>query len=157
MTFPLHVNPSDEINKEKFSYGNFIIQKEHKFLRNIFSKEDLEKSDAIKSIESYHEHFLKYLKICVYAEKSINSLKDFSECYFDELTEFIDSELPALNDFSELKEKILETEVKSKQKSQISKFNLCLYAFFYQKIMSFPMTDFECETVTANNFFESVH
>lgn len=97
------------------------------------------------------------MKICVYAEKSINSLKDFSECYFDELTEFIDSELPALNDFSELKEKILETEVKSKQKSQISKFNLCLYAFFYQKIMSFPMTDFECETVTANNFFESVH
>ena len=97
---------------------------------------------------------MKYLKICVYAEKS---LKHFSECYFDELTEFIDSELPELNDFSELKEKILETEVKWKQKSQISKFNLCLYAFFYQKIMSFPMTDFECETVTTNNFFENVH
>ena len=156
-TFPLHVNPSDEIDREKFSYSDFIIQKEHKFLRNIFSKEHLEKSDAIKSIESYHKHFLKYLKICVYAEKCINSLKNFSECYFDELTEFIDCELPELNDFSELKEKILETEVKSSQKSQISKFNLCLYAFFYQKIMSFPMTNFECETVTTNNYFENFH
>ena len=156
-TFPLHVNPSDEIDREKFSYSDFIIQKEHKFLRNIFSKEHLEKSDAIKSIESYHKHFLKYLKICVYAEKCINSLKNFSECYFDELTEFIDCELPELNDFSELKEKILETEVKSRQKSQISKFNLCLYAFFYQKIMSFPMTNFECETVTTNNYFENFH
>ena len=104
-TFPLHVNPSDEIDREKFSYGDFIIQKEHKFLRNIFSKEHLEKSDAIKSIESYHKHFLKYLKICVYAEKCINSLKKFSECYFDELIEFIDCELPELNDFSELKKK----------------------------------------------------
>ena len=73
------------------------------------------------------------------------------------MIEFIDCKLPELNDFSELKEKILETEVKSRQKSQISKFNLCLYAFFYQKIMSFPMTNFECETVTTNSFFENVH
>ena len=57
----------------------------------------------------------------------------------------------------ELKEKISETEVKSKQKSKISKFTLRLYAFFYQKIMCFPITKFECETVTTNNLFESVH
>ena len=57
----------------------------------------------------------------------------------------------------ELKEKISETEVKSKQKSEISKFTLRLYAFFYQKIMCFPITKFECETVTTNNLFESVH
>ena len=57
----------------------------------------------------------------------------------------------------ELKEKISETEVKSKQKSKISKLTLRLYAFFYQKIMCFPITKFECETVTTNNLFESVH
>ena len=157
-TFPLHVNPSDKVNSRKMtSYGDFIIQKEHKFLRNIFSKEDLEKSDAIKNIESFHEIFSKYLRICVFAEKSVNSLKDFSECHFNELIEFIDEHLPELSDFIELKEKISETEVKSKQKSKISKFTLKIYAFFYQKIMSFPMTNFECETVTTNDLFENVH
>ena len=29
--------------------------------------------------------------------------------------------------------------------------------FFYQKIMCFPSTNFECETVTTNDLFESVH
>ena len=65
-TFPLHINPSDKVNnsEEKMSFGDFIIQKEHKSLRNIFLEEDLKKSDAIKDIESYHENFLKYLKLC---------------------------------------------------------------------------------------------
>ena len=54
------------------SYGNFIIEKEHKFLRNIFSKEELESSDAIKNIESFHEHFCNFLQIIVYAYQCIN-------------------------------------------------------------------------------------
>ena len=57
--FPLHVNPTkaNAKNDENMSYGNFIIEKEHKFLRNIFSKEEIESSVAIKNIESFHEHF----------------------------------------------------------------------------------------------------
>ena len=54
------------------SYGDFIIAKEHKFLRNIFSKEHLEMSVAIKNIESFHEHFCKFLKIVVFAQDCIN-------------------------------------------------------------------------------------
>ena len=158
-TFPLHINPSDKVNnsEEKMSFGDFIIQKEHKSLRNIFLEEDLKKSDAIKDIESYHENFLKYLKLCVFTEKSINSYKDFSECPFYELIEFIQEHLTEITDFDELKERISETEVKSKQKSKISKLTLKIYSFFYQKIMSFPMTNFEHETVTTYNLFEDVH
>ena len=34
---------------------------------------------------------------------------------------------------------------------------LQLYAFVYQRIMNFPQTKFECETVTTGNLFEYVH
>ena len=90
-------------------------------------------------------------------EKSINSYKDFSECPFYELIEFIEEHLTEITNFDELKERISKTEVKSKQKSKISKLTLKIYAFFYQKIMSFPMTNFEHETVTTYNLFEDVH
>ena len=129
-TFPLNANPSDSVKNNEMSYGDFIIQKEHKFLRNIFSKEDLEKSDAIKNLESFHEHFSKYLRIVVFAEKCLTSLKEFSECYYEELNEFLLENCEECNDFTDLKDKISETEVKSKQKSVIPKFNLKLYAFF---------------------------
>ena len=139
------------------SYGDFIIQKEHKFLRNVLSKEDLEKSDAIKNIQNYHENFNKYLKMCVFAENSIKSFTDFSECCYTELIEFINENIQDVEDFHELKEKISEINVKSTNKSKISKFNLQIYAFFYKEIMNFPMTNLETETFTTNNLFDFVH
>ena len=73
--FPLHINPrTPNAVKEKMSYGDFIIQKEHTFLRNIFSKEELMLSDAIKNIESFHENFSKFLQIVDYLQQSINSI-----------------------------------------------------------------------------------
>ena len=67
--FPLHINPTmPNALKDKMSYGDFIIEREHKFLRNIFSKEELTSSDAIKNIESFHEHFSKFLQIVVYLQ-----------------------------------------------------------------------------------------
>ena len=77
--FALHINPTTpNAPKEKMSYSDFIIKKEHKFLRHIFSKKELESSNAIKNIESFHEHFCKFLQIVVYAQECINSMKDFS-------------------------------------------------------------------------------
>ena len=159
--FPLHINPTmANVSKDKMSYGDFIIEKEHKFLRNIFSKKELERSDAIKNIESFHEHFCKFLQIVIYAQQCINSMKDFSECCYDELIDFCNNYCKDCVDFIELKEKISDIEIKSKQqqqKSKIPKFTLQLYAFFYQRVMCFPTTKFECETVTTRNLFESVH
>ena len=143
--------------KEKTSYGDFIIEKEHKFLSNIFSKKELEGSKAIKNIESFHEHFCKFLQIVVYAQQCINSMKDFSECFYNELNDFINSFCEDCVDFIELKEKISDIEIKSKQKTKISKFTLQLYAFVYQRLMCFPTAKFECETVTTRNLFEFIH
>ena len=41
------------------SYSDFIILKEDKFLRNIFSEEDLLKTKSLKNIEPYHLDFQK--------------------------------------------------------------------------------------------------
>ena len=91
------------------------------------------------------------------SQQCVNSMKEFSACYHSELIEFLNEYCKDCTDFIELKEKISDVEVKSKKKSKIPKFTMKLYAFFNQKIMCFPMTKFECETVTTNNLFESVH
>ena len=140
--------------KEKMSYGDFIIEKEHKFLRNIFSKEELISSDEIKNIESFHENFSKFLQIVVYLQQSINTMK---ECFYDELIDFCNEFCDDCVDFIKLKEIISDVQIKSKQKAKISKFTLQLYAFVYQRIMRFPRTKFEFETVTAGNLFEYVY
>ena len=60
-------------------------------------------------------------------------------------------------DFIEIKEKISDVEVKTKQTTKIPKFTLQLCAFVYQRIMRFPKTNFEIKTVTMGNLFEFVH
>ena len=68
-SFPLHINLTTfDVEKEKMSYGDFIIKKEHKFLRNIFSKEELMSSNAIKNLQSFHENFSKFLQVVVYLQ-----------------------------------------------------------------------------------------
>ena len=87
-------------------------------------------------------------------------MKYFSECCYDELIDFCNNYCKDCVDFIELKEKISNIEIKSKQqqqKSKIQKFTLQLYAFFYQRFLCFPTTKFECETVITRNLFESVH
>ena len=80
--FPLHINPTTfDVEKEKISYGDFIIKKEHKFLRNIFSEKELVSSVAIKHFQSFHENFSRFLQVVIYLQNSINSIKDFSECF----------------------------------------------------------------------------
>ena len=60
-------------------------------------------------------------------------MKDFSECCYDELIDFCNNYCKDCVDFIELKEKIFDIEIKSKQqqqKSKIPKFTLQLYVFF---------------------------
>ena len=126
-------------------------------MRNIFSEKELMPSAAIKNLQSFHENFSKFLQVTVYLQNSINSIKDFSECFYDELVEFCNEFCDDCTDFIEIKEKILNVEVKRKQTTKIPKFTLQLYAFVYQRIMRSPKTNFEIKTVTTGNLFEFVH
>ena len=71
------------------SYADFVIFKEHKFLRNIFSELELSSTDSLKSMEQYHKCFEKFLIVSVYLQNSINTINEFSEYYNDELLIFV--------------------------------------------------------------------
>ena len=69
-------------------YANLIIVKEHKFLRNVFSEDELSTSEAIKNIHSFHENFPKFLKIVVYLQNTLHLIQEFSDCNYEELNDF---------------------------------------------------------------------
>ena len=73
------------VSLESMSNSDFIILKEHKFLRNIFSEEDLLKTKTLRYIEQYHLAFQKILTISIYLEDSLNNLTEFQECCNDKL------------------------------------------------------------------------
>ena len=154
-TFPLDVKPSETANNKKITYGDFIIQKEHKFLRNVLSEEELKKSESIQTYESYHEKFKEYIKICIFAEDSVKTSNEFSDCVHEEFIDFINLHFDEIENFEELKELI--SNVKVKTRSKIPKFELQIYAFFYKEIMKFPNTLFESDAFTTNDLFDFVH
>ena len=61
------------------SYADFVIAKEHKFLRNIFSEDELSTSEAIKNIH-FMKIFQNFSKIVVYLQNTLNSIQEFSDC-----------------------------------------------------------------------------
>ena len=154
--FPLDATPTT-VENEKMSYGDFIIKKEHMFLRNVYSKETLSKSTALVTFESFHKHFSGFLKIVIFLEEAISKMIYLSDCHYPPLIEFITKHLSEFDSFEQVKEEIETVEIKGYTNSKISKFTLQLYAFVYDKIMKFPFSQFECETVTTVNLFLSVY
>ena len=154
--FPLEANPTTCEN-EKLSYGDFVIKKEHMFLRNIFSEEELLKSSSIATFESFHKHFIEFLEIVVFLEEEIKSSRLFSDCSYVNLKRFIEKHFSEFNSFKNIKHDIETVQIKGYFNSKIPKFNLQLYAFVYDKVMKFPFSKFEYETVTTTNLFTSVH
>ena len=154
--FPLEANPTTCEN-EKLGYGDFIIKKEHMFLRNIFSEEELLKSSSIATLESFHKHFIEFLEIVVFLEEEIKSSRLFSDCSYVNLKRFIEKHFSEFDSFKHIKHDIETVQIKGYSNCKIPKFNLQLYAFVYDKVMKFPFSKFEYETVTTTNLFTSVH
>ena len=97
------------------SYWDFIILKEHKFLRNIFSAEDLLKTKALKKYWTISPCLSKILTISIYLEDSLNTLTEFHECCNDELIKFCIEKCEDCDDFNEMKEAIKDITIKNKQ------------------------------------------
>ena len=124
-TLPLEINPTtSDMTKEKMSYSDFLVAKEQKFFRNIFSEDELSSSDALKNIRSYHENFSRFLEIVVYLQQSLNSIQEFADCIYDDLIQFCGEFCKDCDDFSELKDRISDVTIKSKRTTKISKFTL---------------------------------
>ena len=70
------------------SYIDFIICKEHKFLSNIFSNDELLKTDALKDVKTFHGKFVRYLRIAVFLQNAFEINDEFDECFHDDLLDF---------------------------------------------------------------------
>ena len=126
-TFLLEINlTTSDATKEKMPYSDFVMAKKHKFLRNIFSEDELSSSNALKNIRSYHENFSRFLKIVVYLQQSLNSIQKFADCVYGYLIQFCQEFCKDCNDLSELKDRISDVKIKSKRTTRISKFTLKL-------------------------------
>ena len=54
-TFPLEINTTKfDVDSQTMSYVDFIIFKEHMFLRDIFSSYEVATTDSLKDLKTYH-------------------------------------------------------------------------------------------------------
>ena len=157
-TFPIEINPTmSDATKNTMSYSNFVIHKEHKFLRNIFSEEELSTSVALKDFPTYHKNFSRVLRIAIYLQNSLIRIQEFSDCVYDELIDFCSELCKDCENFLEIKETISAVEIKNTTQSKIPKSTLQIYAFVYQRITGFPHCKFDYETLTTSDLFIYAH
>ena len=100
-------------------YADFYIRFEHKFLRNIHSKEELDSSDQLKTLENYYKVFDKFLTIVILLESVINNYLTFDEVTDEELIKFLNEKCSDIESFEDLSEMINKTEIKHPQNSKI--------------------------------------
>ena len=137
--FPIEINPTmSDATKDNMSYSDFTIYKEHKFLRNIFSKEELSATSALRDFSTYHENFAKFLRITIYLQNSINTIQEFFDCPHEELVDFCQEFCKDCVDFVEIKDRGSRVQIKNTPQCKVSKSTLQLYVYVYQKIMDFP-------------------
>ena len=137
------------------SYFDFLIRT--RFLRNIYSYEELNKSPSIKNLEPYYANFQKFLKIMIFIENNINNSETYETIYHYELNDFLEEYCPAYSDeVSLLVEEIEMTEIKN-SKTKIPKFTLKIYVFVYDILLDFPACTFIFETIKTEGFFDNFY
>ena len=73
-TLPLEINSTQvDADKETMSHTDFIIFKEHKFLKNISSDQERATSDSIKILKNFHAAFCKFPKISILLPTVLNT------------------------------------------------------------------------------------
>ena len=89
--FPLKLSPTNcDTPDNEMTLGDFMIRYEHKFLRNIYSNEQLKQSEYIQNIKNYYCIFEKYIQICIGILVLLNScnrnqfLNDATEDFIEE-------------------------------------------------------------------------
>ena len=140
------------------SFGDFIIRYEHKFLRNIYTDQQIKDSDQLKDFESYYKIFEEYISICV---SLLALLNKFNRNDFINLAteQFVEVKF-AGDEINKIKNTINQTEIKntlSATHGNVLKFNLKIYVYVYYEIVCFPRNDIDYETITTNKFFTNVY
>ena len=113
-SFPLIINATKfDVDSLTMSYVNFISFKKHKFLRNIFSNEELATTDSIKDLKTYNQTFVKFFKTVIILQNALSTHEEFSNCFNEDLLNFCRGNCADCFDFNELKETIGSVKVKN--------------------------------------------
>ena len=51
--------------EDEMAYGDFVIRFEHKFVRNIYTSEQIKESYHLETLENYYEIYQKFLSISI--------------------------------------------------------------------------------------------
>ena len=149
---------SPDCPDSKMYYGDYIIRYEYKFLRNIYSQEQLNWSPQMKSLESYYEAFQSYIHHAIEIYRLLSNfnmrLRDISM----EVRDFLETNFDNC-DLEYIKNEIMQTDIKNALKlcgKSIPKFRLKIYAYLYDELFCFP-PDTNFDTVTSKKVFNHVH
>ena len=155
----LRVEPTSYLTiDEEMAYGDFIIRYEHKFIRNIYTLEQIKESHHLKTIENYYEIYQKFFSLSIGLLSMFNNYNK-NDNINSEVSEFIEENF-ADDSIDELKNRIMLTEIKNHLFSstcRVPKFNLKIYAFVYDMLVYLPSSDIRYETFTVTSFFVNAH
>ena len=117
--------------KNEQSYLDFLVRKEHAFIRNIFDDKELASCKRIATLENYHKIMMEYFHIVKIAEQEIKCVSNYDMIFGEKLREFLTENAPVFEyDIEYLVNDIKAVEIKN-NKAKSPKFTMQLYAYFY--------------------------
>ena len=134
-------------------FGDFVIHYEHKFLRNIYTDEQIKDSYHLEDLESYYKIFEEYIMICIGLLALLNNFN--RNDFINFATEHFVEDKFAGDEINEIKNTINQTEIKnalSTTHGNVPKLNLKIYAYVYDELVCFTGSDIDYETITTNKF-----
>ena len=157
--FPIKINLKGlAYDNTEQSYLDFLIRKEHAFIRNIFDEKELKNCKRISTLENYHEIMSLYINLIKRVEQEIKCVDNYDMIFDNKLREFLIENAPAYEDYIPgLIEDIKSVEIKNNN-SKLPKFTLQIYAYFCDMLTDFPICKFEeLKTVTTKGLFTNLN
>ena len=129
---------------------DFVIEKEHSFIQNMFDHDELKLSKNIETLEKYDASFKKMLRIIVLLNTKYSKESDVENISDDHIIEFINE-----YDFESFEDLFLETEnthVKNSKWEDGKNFKLNkIITFAYSSIMEFPQKNLKSKYLPLKN------
>ena len=141
----------------EMTYGYFIIRFEHKFIRNIYTINQIKESHHLETLENCYGVLPKFVPISIGLLSMFHSYNENDEIN-TEVSDFIEENY-ANDTIDSLKNRVMQTEIKCALQSSAGrspKFNLKVYAFVYM-LVYFPKIDIQYKTFTTSAFFINLH
>ena len=123
---------------------DFLIRKEHAFIRNIFDENELKKSKNLVNLEAYHSAMVLFIHLVRVAENEIKNVECYDMIYDEKLEKFLKEEYPAYEyDLEGLVNEIKSVKIKDLKALKLPEFTIQIYVFIYQCLMDFPSCKFD--------------